>query len=173
MKKLVFITLLLVVGVATSAQQTNDKKKATTGMSIGAELALPIGDFADISGIGIGGSAKLAIPVGDGNATLSAGYVNFSAKDFTVAGITVKGSSTYLIPIKAGYRFNLGEGGFNFEPQAGYSVGKNSGGGFTYAGNIGYLINNQVDLSLRYEGVSKSGGSIAMIGLRVAYHFSF
>ncbi|HEX6916050.1 MAG TPA: autotransporter outer membrane beta-barrel domain-containing protein, partial [Chitinophagaceae bacterium] len=99
------------------------------------------------------------------------GYVNFSGKDFTVGSTTFKASSTYLIPLKAGYRLNLGEGGFNIEPQLGYSVGKGGGGGFTYAGNIGYMINNQFDIAARYEGVSKDGSSLSFIGLRVAYSF--
>lgn len=177
MKKLVLILALATfVSVTASAQQKDEKKQADApSISIGADVALPMGDFADISKTGFGGTAKFAYHAGPGAVTVTAGYISFAGKSHTVnvggTNMTITGSSTYLMPFKAGYRFDLGQG-FGIEPQLGYSVGKNSGGGFTYAGQIGYLINNQVDISARYEGVSKSGTSLSFIGFRVAYNFS-
>ncbi|HEX6914089.1 MAG TPA: outer membrane beta-barrel protein [Chitinophagaceae bacterium] len=171
MKKLALIIALGAFGFSASAQNSDEKKTAATTLSVGVEAGLPMGTFGDVSSFGIGGSLKAAIPAGPGAVTVSAGYMNFSGKDFTVGSTTFKASSTYFIPLKAGYRLNLGEGGFNIEPQLGYSVGKSGGGGFTYAGNIGYMINNQFDIAARYEGVSKDGSSLSFIGLRVAYSF--
>ncbi len=170
MKRLVLIVALGAFGFSASAQNTDDKKASTgTTLSIGVEAAYPFGKLGDVSSFGLGGSAKVAIPAGPGAVTLSGGYVNFFGKEIGNTG--VKFANTYLIPLKAGYRFNLGESGFNFEPQAGYSVGKGSSGGFTYAGNLGYMINNQIDISARYEGISKSGTTMSFVGLRLAYNF--
>ncbi len=172
MKRLVLILALGAFGFSASSQNTDDKKTtAGTTLSIGVETALPLGKFGDVHGFGIGGSAKVGIPAGAGAVTLSGGYINYSGKEYTAGTVTFKTSSMYLIPLKAGYRFNIGESGFNLEPQAGYSLGKGSSGGFTYAGNIGYLINNQIDIAVRYEGISRSGGTMSFAGLRVAYNF--
>jgi outer membrane autotransporter protein len=177
MKKLVLILAIgAFVSLSASAQQKDENKKAEEpSISIGVDAALPMGDFADVSKTGFGGTAKFAYPAGPGAITVTAGYISFSGKSQTVnvggTTMTISGSSSYLIPMKAGYRFNLGQG-FGIEPQVGYSVGKNSSGGFTYAGQIGYLINNQIDISARYEGLSKSGTSWSFIGFRVAYNFS-
>lgn len=173
MKKLV---LLLAVGsllnYAAFAQKKDDKKSTETpSIGVGVDVAFPMGDLADVSKFGIGGTVKIAFPAGPGAVTVTTGYINFSGKDVTVGNLTMTTSSTYLIPFKAGYRLNLGQG-FNIEPQLGYSAGKNSSGGFTYAAGLGYIINDQVDLSARYEGVSKSGSTLSFIGLRVAYNFS-
>jgi hypothetical protein len=171
MKKILsLIAIATLVGV--TAKAADDDKKATAGptLSVGVDAGLPLGTLGDVYSFAIGGSAKAAIPAGPGAVTISAGYLNFSGK--TISGFKVP--STYLIPLKGGYRFNLGEGGFNLEPFVGYSVGKGGGGGFTYGGNIGYLINNQIDLSAGYNGLSAKGGggSSSWIGFRAAYSFS-
>lgn len=172
MKRLVLILALGALGFSASAQNTDEKKaSAGTTLSIGVEGALPLGKFGDVHGFGIGGSAKVGIPAGAGSVTISGGYINYSGKDYKFGTTTIEGPSMYLIPLKAGYRFNIGEGGFNIEPQAGYSLGKGSSGGFTYAGNVGYTINNQIDVAARYEGISRSGGTMSFVGLRVAYTF--
>lgn len=49
--------------------------------SIGAELALPMGDFADGYGIGFGGSLAYEHPIGDMMGLgLRAGYLTFGGK---------------------------------------------------------------------------------------------
>jgi hypothetical protein len=65
-------------------------------------------------------------------------------------------------------------GGFYVEPQAGYTQTKikndEGAGFFTYAGNVGYLIGRVVDVAVRYESVSRTGGNLNFVGLRVAYN---
>lgn len=174
MKKVLFIALAIAAVTTVSAQKKEEKKgKGETMMSVGAEVGLPIGSLGDINGIGFGASVKAAFPVSaDGAITGSAGYMTFSGKTISILGISVKNSALGMIPIKAGYRHMLG-GGFNVEPQVGYTLfsGSGSGGGFTYAANVGYMINNQWDLSARYEGISNNG-SVSFIGARVGYNFS-
>ncbi|MEO8116090.1 MAG: hypothetical protein ABI653_00490 [Bacteroidota bacterium] len=166
MKKLISLALCsLVIGFAANAQ-TPEKKEMHSGatLGIGIEGALPLGDLKITSNFGIGGSLKGCFPVGNsGDITLTAGYINFSAKSpFT---------SLSLIPIKAGYRIRT-TSGFYAEPQAGYGVfTKGGGGGFLYAINAGYLDKSGFDVAARYEGISNNG-TISYIGLRVGYNFS-
>jgi hypothetical protein len=171
MKKLVFILALGTI-VSFSASAQNKKTTGGTSLSIGAEVALPTGDLNNTHKLGLGGSAKLAIPVvTNGDVTISAGYITFAGKDI---GSGIKFSNYNIIPVKAGFRYSF-DGGFYLEPQLGYSFvsfGGSSDGAFTYAPNIGYMINRMVDISARYEAASKSGGTVSHIGFRIAYNFS-
>lgn len=46
-----------------------------------------------------------------------------------------------------------------------------SGTFVSYAVGAGYLINEKIDLSVRYNIISSTGGSSAYLGLRAAYNF--
>ena len=166
---LIVLAVLLSAMVATKtfAQSAN----ANPSLSIGLEVGFPASkSFSDSYGPGIGGSAKLAIPVvTNGSVTLSAGYISFSGK--TIAGY--KYPAFNLIPFKAGFRY-LFPSNFYIEPQLGITSAKVKGAAsgessFTYALNLGYLINNMVDISGRYEAMTK-GGTTSYIGLRAAFN---
>ncbi len=184
MKKIKICLLALTVLVAATSFGQDDKKKASgNSMSIGAELGLPIGDLGDSKKLGIGGSAKAAFGIFEGGAvTLSAGYMTFGGKDqtitTTVLGQTfttvVPGTKLNVIPVKAGLRYMLG-GGIYGEPQLGMSFfsGAGSGSAFTYAAGLGTMINNQIDIGVRYEAFSKNSSTSSFIGARVAYNFGF
>lgn len=176
----VYLLALAVFATAASFAQdkAGDKKKAGgNSLSVGVEAGLPVGkDLKDGYNFGIGGSVKAGINVFDGgDVTISAGYVSFMAK--TIGG--VKGKALGTVPLKAGLRFRISEG-FYGEPQLGYTIAKVSGedgnaNGFTYAANLGYLINNQIDVAVRYEAWSKSENGVSInpsfVGLRLAYQF--
>jgi hypothetical protein len=172
--KRVFTILGLTMVIFTANAQDKKEKGGTQGssISIGAEVGVPSGDLADGWKLGLGGSAKAAFNVtNNGFITVSAGYISFSGKD---AGFGIKMPAMNLIPLKAGFRYNFG--GFYVEPQVGYTIAKAKGGdsdgGFTWAPNVGYMINNMIDLSARYESVSLDGSSLSHLGFRVAYNFS-
>lgn len=139
-------------------------------LSIGLETAKPIGDFGRGSKVGFGLSAKIAKPViTNGTFTFSTGYINFSGK--ILAGAKVP--TVNLIPIKAGFRYRS-EPGFYVEPQVGVTTviikGFQNEGDFTYAGNIGFLI-NRLDLSIRYESLINEVQANSYFGLRAAFNF--
>jgi hypothetical protein len=187
MKKIkVLLAGLCVVATATTFAQQSPSRRGLS-LSIGPEAALPLGTFHSNSGykFGIGGSAKLNIPVATNiDISASAGYIGFSGSKLE----TVADKNTFTtIPFKGGIRFRT-NGGFYFEPQAGYTQTKYSNsegeGLFTYAANVGYLINRAVDISLRYEAMAAqnnrtvgefnvNGESVKMLGLRVAYNIPF
>ena len=165
--KIYLLALTVLVAVSSFAQ--DDKKKTSGGnsLSIGAEVGLPMSSgFKQSFSVGFGGSAKAAFGIFDGGAvTLSAGYMTFGGKN----GNTVKFN---VIPVKAGLRYNLASGVYA-EPQLGMSFtsfGGFSSSAFTYALGIGTIINNQIDIGVRYEAMSKTG-TTSFLGARVAYNF--
>jgi len=184
--KFLLVGLSLVVAASTFGQES----PAARGLqlSIGAEGALPIGSFHNDSRykFGAGGSAKLAIPVASVlDLTVSAGYIAFGYSKLNELDPN-KGSFT-AIPFKAGLQVHT-NGGFYFEPQAGYTQTKISNlegaGVFTYAANVGYLISKAVDIAVRYEamasrkgntipGATNSDVSAKFLGLRLAYNIPF
>ena len=169
--KIYLLALTVLVTVGSFAQ---DKKKASggTSFSVGVEAGLPIGDLKEFSSLGIGGSAKAAFGIFEGGAvTVSAGYMTFSGKTITIGGQSFKAGSLNVIPVKVGLRYMLG-GGIYGEPQLGMSfIGNGGGSAFTYAAGLGTIINNQIDIGVRYEAFSKNSSTSSFIGARVAYNF--
>jgi len=175
MKKFQFLLIasFLFTTAKTFAQESSIPSPS---LNIGVEAGLPVGDFADSHKLGLGGSLKALFPVApDAAITLSAGYMSFSAKEYEFGGVTAKGPAVNMIPIKAGFRYNF-QTGLYFEPQLGYTNFKvkdgESAGAFTYAANLGYLFNQKVDLSARYEAFSKNDNTTSFVGLRLGYNFS-
>ena len=185
---IVIIALVTTLSTATFAQESTSKTTAQRGLSlsIGPEFILPIGTFKSESKykFGLGGSAKLVLPLASNwDGTVSAGYIGFSQSKLD----SVASKNTFTtIPFKAGIRYRA-DGGFYVEPQAGFTQtkvsNKEGSGQFTYALNLGYLINDMFDISARYEaisakdetisGVTIKGISAKMLGLRLAYNFNF
>lgn len=161
--------------IAIAAIALSTAAKAQTTYSAGLEVGLPSGDASTVSGTAFGGSVKGVFALGGSKnsaITGNVGFLSFGGKDITVFGITVKSPSVTAIPVKVGYRYSA-EGGFYAEPQVGMTFfsGGGSGSGFTYAANLGYIINEKFDLSARYESAKIEGGSWNHIGIRLAYVF--
>lgn len=181
MKKIFASTVLFVfVALAAVAQ------KGDIGVGAGIDVGLPIGDFADGYGVGIGASAKGFYGLSDaGQATLTLGYIRFGLKDMP-DGMS---GSAGLIPVLAGYRHRFDN--LYAEGQAGLTVvrsavtvkgleglpgldaigGSSSDTNFGYAIGAGYLFNSW-DLGLRFQGVSGDGGSLNFMALRIGYNFA-
>lgn len=169
MKKVIFSLAIAVVALSANAQKESDK---TLKFSVGVEAGLPLGDFKQVASIGIGGSVQgeyaAAETVG---ITLSAGYLTFSGKTVDEDGISFKYPSTSIIPVLAGAKFYFAEK-FYGHAQAGMSFFNNGGGSaFTYAPALGVMPSENIDISLKYQGASKSGSTTSFIGVRVAYSF--
>ena len=189
MKRIKFLlaALSVVVAVSSFAQETPAKRGLS--ISVGPEFASPLGSFRNgytVTGgstsgykIGLGGSAKLNIPVATNiDFSLSAGYMAFSQKASIgqLDSLKLNKGSYSFIPFKAGLRFRT-NGGFYIEPQVGYTQTKlktvSGAGEFTYAGNIGYLLARTLDIAVRYEAISTKPESSKFIGLRIAYNIPF
>ncbi len=159
--------------------------------SVGAEVGLPMGDFSDVNGIGIGGSVRFEYPLTDNIALYgTAGYLTFSGKDFdTGLGGTIEGSSQNMIPVQVGIKYYLNEvqEGFYFDLEVGvHNISVKtpdfeilgvvvegetvSSTELSYAPSIGYHLAN-IDISVRYQMVATEGSTTAYIGTRLAYVF--
>ena len=172
-KALYAFMLCFVLNILFNQLNAQEQKKGAnhSSLSVGAEVAIPTGDLGIVAGVGLGASAKAILPISHATAlTINAGYIYYTKKE--LGGYQVGGFNS--IPLKAGVRISTGKG-FYFEPQLGYSIfsaGGESDGAFTYAGNVGYLINHAVDISARYESATKDGVSLSHVGVRIAYNFS-
>ena len=157
MKKFFLLTLAGFITFSAFSQS----KGGGTNLSGGLELGLPTGDMNLSQNIGFGASVKALF--GDVSGfTASAGYMTFSGKN------TIPAFSA--IPVKVGYRTAF-EGGFYFEPQVGMSFTSQGGfteSVFTYAPNVG-IITGGLDISARYEAMTKDSYTIGFIGLRLAF----
>ena len=138
--------------------------------SIGLDLNIPMGTFGDFAGMGFGGSVRYDGAINDNLSwSGSAGYLNFSGKDYTpYPGFTVTGSSVGVIPIQGGvkYYFTESNAGFYGAVDIGMWIGTASGSSseFGFSPGVGYRINS-FDLAFKYNAVS----NLNNIGFRVAY----
>jgi hypothetical protein len=169
MKKLLLLSALSFASLTIFAQD----KTSGFELSVGAEGGLPVGDFNTGYNIGFGATGKLAYNFDASSAaTFQTGYMSFGGKTVSAYGYSASVPAVGFVPFKVGYRYTL-DGGIFLEPQLGFTAVSNGGGtAFTYAFNAGYRMTPGLDISARYEGVSKSGSTLSFIGLRVAYSFS-
>lgn len=178
MKKVTLLLLALTTYCGVSFAQSN------FSFNIGVDGALPVGDLSDASKFGVGGTLKGFYGLTEESKLgLNVGYIHFPGKDNNDM-IKVKSA---LIPILVDYRYHFQN--LYVEPQAGVTVvtskvkydmdfgeGQMSGTeksnttAFGYAIGAGVMLNN-LDISARYQGASKSGGTLSFIGLRVGYAF--
>lgn len=175
MKKIINVGLFAMATFICSQSIAQVSSAGRPSLSIGAEVGMPTGDFNASHDIGLGGSLKALFPLFDGGAlTLSGGYISFSGDEIGNTG--VKRQALNFLPFKAGLRYNLTPGGVYLEPQLGYTSINTSNsntsatGGFTYAANLGVML-QAIDLSVRYEGVSRDGFTWPYLGLRAGYNF--
>ncbi len=164
MKSLLFILAFAAASVSVNAQDTGPLK-----FSIGLEAALPVGDFADASSFGIGGSAQADYWVAEKlTLLLNAGYISFQGK--TVNGYKYKASG--FIPVQAGFKYKLTEQLYGLaQLGATFITEDNSETLFTYAPGLGYQISPNFDVLLKYTGFSAKGIELSAVGLRLAYTF--
>ena len=170
MKTIMIISAALLTVIAARPCFGQITKSRKPSLNVGLEAAVPTGDMALITPFGLGGSIKVVFPLSNNiGLTASAGYLYFLKK--TIFDVTVGGF--HAIPLKGGLRICTNNGIY-VEPQAGYTffgAGQGADGAFTFAGNVGYLLNNTFDISARYESAIKDGLSLAHIGIRIAYNF--
>jgi hypothetical protein len=183
MKKL-FVVLVAIALVASfaSAQDIWGQGKMSAGP--GVELALPMGTFGDVAGIGIGGFGVFQYGVTpEILLTGQIGYTSFAAKN---SGWPTVSELQFLV----GGKYNLSgqtTGGLYGMAQIGivsYSVSEQTvtygsysvtvGGGsesdLAFAPGIGYQIGN-IDASVKYLIVTTTGSSSSSLVLNVAYLF--
>ncbi|MEO6639032.1 MAG: hypothetical protein ABIN25_12200, partial [Ginsengibacter sp.] len=143
MKKVILaLSLFFILMVKVNAQ-------GQIRFSIGVEPSLPIGDFHDAGyNFGIGGSLQGEYKVADDlGLTLNVGYMNYSAKDITVGGVTFNGGSFGVAPVLGGFKYYFSPKMYG-HGQLGVGIGTSKGAGtsFAYSPGIGFMLSNNVDI---------------------------
>lgn len=180
MKRILTLSSFLLLFSGLAFSQTEN-----ITINVGIDGGLPLGNFGDYSNFGIGGSVKGFYPLTEESEIgVHLGYMGFAAKG---SNDMVK-SSTAIIPIMADYRHTINN--FYIEPQLGLAVlrtkskvnvdlgdmGGFSGSGSASTTNLGWALGagvvfDQFDISARYQGAGKSGGSLGFVGIRLGYSF--
>lgn len=184
MKKL-FLTVMASFAIMCALAQSSSPK-----LSIGPEVALPLGDAQIRHSVGVGGTLKLEFPVSQSNFsfTVTTGYINFSSKKFytytvgpaptyTVTTSTFQTEHVAAIPVKVGGKYYAGKM-FYVEAEAGIAKGVDKGDtwtAFAYSPGMGvsfpFATQKAIDLGLHYEGWVKDSGNFNQLALRLAYKF--
>lgn len=191
MKKVFLIAALAVASFSLKAQDEVKPLK----FSIGADVALPVGDFidsdlfglkfSDVYSLGLGLSAQGTYALDESlGLTLNVGYMSYLGKE--VGGEEVE--SLGVVPVLAGIEYNFtpqlfasAQLGYSFYTGKFLSDSDLKMNGFTYAPGIGYRFTPNFSAMLNYRGssvkIKEDGGSesvkgnLSQIGLRVAYSF--
>ena len=156
MKKLILAIAVVVFSATTQAQ---DVSKSTT-LSIGANIGVPT-----TTGLSIAYGADIQADFSVAPTTRITGSVGY--ENYKLKGIDV---NTYIVPLLAGVKFNLGSDKLYGHAQLGYGFGEGGGGGFAYAPSVGYYLSPNFDASVKYLAVSNDG-TTGSVNLRVAYNF--
>jgi hypothetical protein len=158
-----------------SANAQNENKKFSVG--IGFEAGLPTGNANQGYHFTAGGTIRLSYHVGPGFVTLTSGVAAWLPKsgegDATKASI--------VIPVKAGYKyifhkpfFVMGELGYSsfkvYYKDVNGDLANSTSGGFTFAPSVGVNF-NVLEIALKYESTSLSGGSASNVALRLGVNF--
>lgn len=139
----------------------------------GVRLAMPIGTFGDSQGFGFGAELQGEYGFAESvTGVISAGYTNFTAKDYTFAGMTIPGASFGVIPVMAGVRFYPSTQ-FFVGAKAGVAIGTATGSGanFSYEPQVGYNA-EKFQVSVGYNAISGAGVTLGSIGLSALYKFN-
>jgi outer membrane protein W len=187
---------IAVLALLFSVSQSNAESKMS--LSVGADVLIPTGTFADGVSTGFGGSVRFQYNINPMfSAGLTTGYYTWSGKDITEEGITVKGATFkglpvrvfgkyYFMPVDQKVRvYGIAELGLFFssvdvpaQEFGGYTYGggSESSSDFNYAPGLGVEFpvgggNTKIDVSVRYDGIATSGSSSGSIGGRVGVNF--
>ncbi len=170
MKKI--LLALSIVAISFGSAQAQD---GASGFHFagGVRLAMPIGDFKEFQGIGLGvelqGENHFSERV---SGLISAGYTTFSGKDVTIGGTNFEGSSFGIIPLLVGVRVYPSQQ-FFVGAKAGVAIGTASGAGsnFNYEPQIGFN-GEKIQISLGYNAISGDGATLGSIGASFLYKFN-
>ena len=162
MKKIIVVIIIVVTGFTVNAQTG---KNLT--FSLGAELGAATGNLNQAYSIAAGASAQADIAI-DKNAaiTINAGIIDLIGKKINNS---IKNRSIAIVPLLVGVKYYFTPVVYG-SAQLGTTVFTNSGGGsrFTYVPGLGFKLDKNIDLLVKYTGLSDAGG---IFGARVAYVF--
>ncbi len=172
--------LVIILGLVFLLAFTSVNAQSKIGLSVGPELALPMGSFGDAAGMGFGATIGAEMNVAENiNAFAKVGYLMFGEKE--IAGISkFKWSG---IPILVGAKYYFGNGGFYSLAETGFHLWTAettvtffgvsattdvTSTEFSYGVGVGYEVGS-FDINAKYAG---AGSGVSYIGVRAAYKFA-
>ena len=193
MKKL--FSVLAIVAALTFA--TNNANAQETFGNAGLEIAVPLGDWSeDIYTFGVGGSGGIELGLSDNFAVTANAGIVFFAVDDVVSDLI---ASSFVVPVQVGGRYYLDEqrSGLFLEGKVGIHLfntttedqevpglgtieGESDSETYLSAApQVGYFINDNLSLALRYqlffisedEEIGRESDTGSFIGLKAAYNF--
>lgn len=178
MKKCFYFFSIFILLCAFTHEASAQRTDKTFSFGIGLEGAFPTGDLALGYGAGGGLTLRASYKVGPGFATLTSGAVVFTPKSFDDEDDLKVATQ---IPFKAGYKFIFKEyffvmGEIGYSSFSSYGSGGNdelvkyTSSGLTFAPTIGVQY-NWLELGIRYETFSVTGGSFSYTGARLGFNF--
>ena len=163
MKKIIFAVCITVVTLSASAQAGKNVK-----FSLGGELGALTGNLNQIFSLAAGATAQADIAIDkDAAITFNTGIVEFVGKKINNSNLKYRSVAT--IPLLVGVKYYFTPVVYG-SAQLGTTVFTNTNGGskFTYIPGIGFKLDKNIDLLVKYTGLSDAGG---IFGARVAYVF--
>jgi len=158
MKKLFLLLTVAASSFAANAQNTpanaNNKYGGENGAakkfiwSLGIEPSIPIGNFHEYSGFGLGGSLMGEYKPGRLGITMNAGFIDYFGK----SNESFDYPDFKYIPVLAGLKYYMSPNAF-LHAQAGPGFGTNGlGTSFWYGGGVGFNLGKSADIELKYTG---------------------
>ncbi|NIK93386.1 hypothetical protein GZ212_14580 [Mangrovimonas sp. CR14] len=149
MKKLLFITILSLLGYTSTQAQV---------FKLGANVGIPLGDASDVSNFAVGADFYVYFLEADSffNIGANVGYRNFFRKDseddYTFQSSDFHFDNISYLPVTAAARFTLAST-FYAGADVGYAFGlsDNTDGGFFAKPVIGIDIANVIEVFLAYD----------------------
>lgn len=158
MKKIFTIALCTVIAFTVNAQK---KESSSQKFSFGAGPSLNLSMGGGNSNFAIGAELQATYHA-------SANFDGFAQAGYVHTLVTGGGG---FVPILVGGRYV--SGGFTAGAGIGYGLstgGGASSGGFAYSPQVGYSF-DKFQLVLHYTGVSRSGATLSLVGLKGFYNF--
>ena len=178
------------MAVVLSASLFTTNVNAQIILSGGLEVALPMGDWADVNPLGFGASIGAEYPLNDNiSADVQVGYIFLTVDDELSDFI----ASSSMIPAQAGVRYYIDEVGTGLYVKGlvGIHAASTKTEDFTFLGvtvegetatetnlsfgaGAGFILNDVIDLSLRFNIISTDvdgGDASNYLGFRAAYNF--
>ena len=171
MKKVLLV--VVVFAMSSFAQLSYD---------FGLELGMPMGDFEDTAGIGIGGTVKAYYPINEKiDATGRIGYIYWTGDEMDLGILGEWSYSFYQVPIMAGINYKITPEFYGMAELGLTMLGitidiagtetSDSETDLAFTIGAGYIVNEKINVAAFYNSVMGDGASFDQIGIRLGYKF--